>query len=119
MKNCQGWRRNFFRCTPIEFGRRYEAERVTRTICCDLGDRPDTVVSIRSFEIACAGSSSFEFGPLDQHTRQRTATLANGALSQASSYYAATGQLQGITVSGAAGTVHDLDYEYDGYGSRL
>ena len=55
----------------------------------------------------------------DSRNQVLVATLANGALSQASSYSAATGQLAGITVTGAAGTVHDLDYEYDGYGARL
>ncbi len=53
----------------------------------------------------------------DSRNQVIQASLANGALSQASSYYAATGQLQGITVTGATGTVHDLDYEYDGYGN--
>src|SRR6056297_599537 len=53
----------------------------------------------------------------DSRNEVIAATLANGALSQSAEFYAATGQMKSIAVTGPSGSLHDLDYEYDGYGN--
>ncbi|HEX7062333.1 MAG TPA: RHS repeat-associated core domain-containing protein [Woeseiaceae bacterium] len=53
----------------------------------------------------------------DARNQVQEATLADGDLSYAADYYPATGQMKAITVTGASGAVHALDYTYDGYGN--
>ena len=53
----------------------------------------------------------------DSRNEVIAATLANGALTQSAAFYPATGQMQSIAVTGPGGSLHDLYYEYDGYGN--
>jgi RHS repeat-associated protein len=53
----------------------------------------------------------------DARNQVREATLADGSLSYTADYYPATGQMESITVTGASGVLHALDYTYDGFGN--